>query len=64
MTVKEVAELLKIAEKTVRKYLWQKQIPYLKIGGHVRFEKTQILAWISEKQVPTIEEIQFGQKYK
>ena len=50
--VTEIAELLGISEKTVRKYVWQKTIPYLKIGGHVRFDIDKIHAWNNEKYLP------------
>lgn len=60
LNVKEVAELLHIAEKTVRKYVWQKSIPYTKIGGHVRFNKERLNLWLEQRDVPTLEEIQFG----
>ena len=60
LSVKEVAALLNIAEKTVRKYVWLKTIPYIKIGGHVRFDYNRLQAWIDHQNVPTLEEIQFG----
>jgi excisionase family DNA binding protein len=60
LNVKEVAELLHIAEKTVRKYVWQKSIPYTKIGGHVRFNKERLNQWLEYRNVPTLDEIQFG----
>lgn len=60
LTVKEVANLLGIAEKTVRKYVWLKTIPYAKINGHVRFNQERLEAWLAQRDVPTIEEIQFG----
>jgi excisionase family DNA binding protein len=58
--VKEIAELLDISEKTVRKYVWLKTIPYLKIGGHVRFDIDKIHAWLEQREVPTLDEIRYG----
>ena len=52
LTVEEVAELLNVAEKTVRKYVWERSIPYYKIGGHVRFNEQKLLDWIAEKEMP------------
>jgi excisionase family DNA binding protein len=57
LSVREVAEILNVAEKTVRKYVWQRTIPYLKIGGHVRFDPKKIEQWIEEKEVPTFDQI-------
>jgi excisionase family DNA binding protein len=51
---------LSISEKTVRKYVWQKTIPYLKIGGHVRFDIGKIHAWLEQREVPTLDEIRYG----
>jgi excisionase family DNA binding protein len=58
--VREIAEFLSISEKTVRKYVWQKTIPYLKIGGHVRFDIGKIHAWLEQREVPTLDEIRYG----
>ena len=58
--VKEIAELLGISEKTVRKYVWKRTIPYLKIGGHVRFDIDKINAWLEQREVPTLDEIRYG----
>jgi excisionase family DNA binding protein len=52
LTVEEVAELLNVAEKTVRKYVWERSIPYYKIGGHVLFNEQKLLDWIAEKEMP------------
>ncbi len=57
LTVNQVAVMLGIAEKTVRKYIWLRSIPYVKIGGHVRFDQDKILAWLEEREVPTLAEI-------
>ncbi len=60
LTVSEVAQLLNVAEKTVRKYVWERTIPYVKIGGNVRFSQQKIQEWISEREVPTYAQIQYG----
>lgn len=59
-SVKEIAELLSISEKTVRKYVWLRTIPYLKICGHVRFDVQKIQKWLGECEVPTYDEIRYG----
>lgn len=52
LTVEEVAALLNVAEKTVRKYIYERSIPYYKIGGHVRFNQQKILDWIEMREMP------------
>lgn len=62
MTVNEVAQLLNVAEKTIRKYVFERSIPYFKIGGHVRFDQQKIIEWIKEREVPTYNEIKNGNR--
>jgi excisionase family DNA binding protein len=49
ITIREVAEYLKIKEKTVYKLASENVIPGFKVGGSWRFSKTEIEQWV-EKQ--------------
>lgn len=49
MTIKEVSEYLKLAEKTAYRLAAQGKIPGFKVGGSWRFRRSEIDAWI-EKQ--------------
>ncbi len=42
LTVKEVARILKMSEGCVRQMVFHKKIPYTKVVGRVRFEKSKI----------------------
>lgn len=46
LTIREVAELLKINEKTVYKLAAVAKIPGVKVGGSWRFDRTTISAWL------------------
>ena len=46
ITVKEVADYLKLKEQTVYLLARQNKIPSLKVGGSLRFKKSQIDAWL------------------
>ena len=46
MTIKDVADYLKINEKTIYKLAKEKKIPAFKIGGNWRFKKKAIDEWI------------------
>lgn len=46
MTLKEVAEYLKLAEKTVYRLAAEGKIPGFKVGGSWRFRKVAIEDWI------------------
>ena len=46
MTLTEVADYLKVAERTLYRLAASKQIPAFKVGGAWRFAKSDIEAWI------------------
>jgi excisionase family DNA binding protein len=47
MTMKEVAEYLKINDKTAYKLTKKGEIPAMKIGGTWRFKRSEIEKWVS-----------------
>ena len=49
LTIREVADLLKINEKTIYKLAAASKIPGVKVGGSWRFDRTTISSWISTK---------------
>ncbi len=54
LTIREVADLLKINEKTVYKLAAASKIPGVKVGGSWRFDRTTISTWISTKSAVDI----------
>jgi len=51
MTLKEVAEYLKLAEKTAYRLAADGTIPGFKVGGSWRFRKAVIEDWIDQQTV-------------
>ena len=49
LTLPEVADLLKVAEKTVYGLAQKGDLPAFKVGGQWRFRRTAIDAWIEVK---------------
>jgi excisionase family DNA binding protein len=49
ITVKEVADYLKLKEQTVYLLARQNKIPSLKVGGSLRFRKSEIDAWLQSR---------------
>lgn len=49
MTLKEVAEYLKLAEKTAYRLAADGTVPGFKVGGSWRFRKTAIEDWIDQQ---------------
>lgn len=50
LTIHEVAEYLKIAEKTAYALAAKGKLPGFKVGGSWRFNKTEILNWAKAKR--------------
>lgn len=50
MTMKELADYLKIAEKTAYRFALEKKIPGFKVGNAWRFRKSEINEWIKEQE--------------
>ena len=48
LTIKEVAEYLRITEKTAYRLASERMIPGFKVGGSWRFRKGDIDAWIDD----------------
>ena len=49
MTVKEVADYLKVNERTVYRMAAASQLPAFKVGGSWRFKRAEIELWIKEQ---------------
>lgn len=50
MTLKEVAEYLKLTDKTAYRLAAEKKLPGFKIGGSWRFKMTDLDAWIEAQK--------------
>ena len=60
MTIKEVSEYLKLAEKTAYRLASQGKMPAFKIGGSWRFDKADIDKWIEEQKAVQPKEVGKG----
>lgn len=50
MTLKEVAEYLRLAEKTAYRLAAEGKLPGFKVGGSWRFKKEDIESWIERNK--------------
>jgi len=55
LTIAEVAGLLKISIPTVRRLQQRRLIPFFKVGGSVRFNRSDIVFYLEKKRVETID---------
>jgi len=51
MTVDQVAALLGMSEKAIYNRVSRRAIPYIKLGGSLRFRRSDIERWIKENTV-------------
>lgn len=51
MTIKEVAEALKVSVQSVRRLQYGRHVRFFKIGGSVRFAKADITAYLERQTV-------------
>jgi excisionase family DNA binding protein len=54
LTIKEVAELLKVSQTSVRRLQQGRHLPFIKVGGSVRFDKSDIINFLKEQRVEAI----------
>jgi excisionase family DNA binding protein len=54
LTISDVAELLKVSVWTVRKLQRQRKIPFVKVGGSIRFERSDLAAYRKSQRVGAI----------
>jgi excisionase family DNA binding protein len=50
ITLKEVAEYLKLAEQTAYRLAADKNLPGFKVGGSWRFKKSDLEAWLEQQK--------------
>ena len=50
MTIEEVAKFLNVKISWIRSVVFRKEIPFLKIGNHVRFQQKDLLEWLEENK--------------
>ena len=58
LTVKEVAEMLKLSEHTIRMKVYRSQLPARRLGGRIVFLKDELEAYLRNlpKAVPELRE--------
>ncbi|MBH5396328.1 helix-turn-helix domain-containing protein [Bradyrhizobium sp. CNPSo 4010] len=55
LTVAEVAELLKLSVPSMRRMQQRQLIPFIKVGGSVRFTRSDIVSYLVKRRVKTID---------
>jgi excisionase family DNA binding protein len=56
LTVREVAEFLKVTERTIYRLASEGQIPSFKVGGSWRFRRADLVKWMAEQTAAGLDE--------
>lgn len=54
LTISEVAKFFKISESGVRRLQYGRHIPFVKIGGSVRFSMDDLVSYMERERVESI----------
>ena len=54
LTIRQVADYLKVTERTIYRLAGAKKMPAFKVGGTWRFSRTDIDAWIKQQSSETL----------
>ena len=54
LTIREVAEFLKVTERTIYRLAAAKQMPAFKIGGSWRFSRQDLDSWIKQQSMEAL----------
>jgi len=50
MTISDLALKMQLTEAAIRKFVWKKQVPYVKVGASIRFDPDEIAEWLKSKK--------------
>ena len=56
LTIADVAEILKVSVPTVRRLQQQRKIPFVKVGGSIRFARSDVASYLAARRVRAIGE--------
>ncbi len=54
LTASEVAEFLKISKAGVRRLQYGRHVPFYKVGGSVRFDKSDLMSYLEKTRVEAL----------
>jgi PTS system nitrogen regulatory IIA component len=57
LSVREVARLMRVPERTVQRWVRQEQLPAHHVGGQLRFNRVELLEWATAHKLPAPAEL-------
>lgn len=55
LTVRELAEFLRLTPKGVYAMVEARRIPFIRVSNRVRFRQSDVINWLEENRVPSVE---------
>ncbi len=52
LSVREVAQLLSVSQKTIYRWIQKGQIPGYRLGDQYRFNRAELLEWATQRRIP------------
>ncbi len=52
LTYGQTAQLLGVAQTTLRRWVMERRIPFIKLGRSVRFNPAEIDQWLVDQSIP------------
>lgn len=56
LTIPDVAAILKVSIPTVRRLQQQRKLPFVKVGGSIRFTMSDVTSYVATRRVRAIGE--------
>lgn len=50
LSFKEAARFLRVSERTLRRLVSEKKVPYARIGGLLRFRRAALMSWLEQEE--------------
>ena len=50
LLIKELADLIKVPESTIRYWIFTRKIPFQKVGKSIRFNMKKIEVWLEKQE--------------
>jgi excisionase family DNA binding protein len=61
LSISEVAKLLTISVPSVRRLQQRRLIPFFKIGGSVRFMRSDVVAYLEKQRIDAVDQLRLWQ---
>lgn len=49
ITVREAAKVLSTTERTLRQWIYQKDVPFVRVRGNIRFRPSELEVWLKKQ---------------